>query len=315
MPGWNWVSSSVAGWVAPDDWKVYKRGDYNLGHAVEKGEILEAGVMYKVYSEKYDALTIEGTPIAFNRVHTFSPYEWRFSTSWLGALTGAPVQLEEFMEASELEEGDMIVGQRGMAVFNEDRWVGDLDMILPGEGYVFYFSKSGASREVQFNGREAGESIVLDVPTRARKYPHLIPLMLQVVDEEGANDIYEVSAVCGDELRGIGKLEDGVHLINVASKGGGEVINFIIRDPRNGFEYTSPDSERIQYYTFNGHMWDPMLIGLTSRVGVDEIIASGRPVTIYTMDGIVLKRNVDPKEIRNLAPGLYVVEGITILVK
>lgn len=98
----------------------------------------------------------------------------------------------------------------------------------------------------------------------------------------------------------------------------------------SGLPHASRDMSKIVSYAYNlwiGDPYDPEFMGATSylinlgeSVGVgsisddrclNEILATGEPFDIYSLDGSLLRRNADAEAIGSLAHGIYIIRTVS----
>jgi len=127
--------------------------------------------------------------------------------NWLGVATTATLSPTEAFGGLDPKDGDLVKSQREFAMYSENAWVGSLEAIVPGVGYL-YSSEDATSKSFTYPAKGSTQG-----RKNSRRSPltsHLSPLMennmnaiLTVVDENGQqrdDAIIRVSAF--GELRG-----------------------------------------------------------------------------------------------------------------
>ncbi|MDE5883330.1 MAG: leucine-rich repeat protein, partial [Muribaculaceae bacterium] len=153
--------------------------------------------------------------------------------NWIGTpVDEGSLMIADLFASVDAEEGDMLVGLDGSVQADaEGVWKGTISHMAPGVGYMFY---SNSEKEFVYNIVAVHDS---NVPAMApvvaanglwtvdnHKYASVMPVIASI-DALGDVEDYQVAAFCGDECRGIGKVVDGVFMINVHGNAG-DVIAF-----------------------------------------------------------------------------------------
>lgn len=90
--------------------------------------------MYKLKTKSAFSEAYLGTPAEDeNTVITLSN-GW----TWLGYPVSIANSLDNALAGADPQEGDMIKGQSGFAIFTDNQWIGSLGMVTPGMGYQYY---------------------------------------------------------------------------------------------------------------------------------------------------------------------------------
>ena len=126
----------------------------------------------------------------------------------------------------DADEGDCISNlEGGFATYTDGGWVGSLETMSPGAGYLY---KSAISKSFIYNDvptvlnakalyghRLAPKSVPWSVDKH--RYPNLMPIIAQVCYSDGsvADSTYYVGAFVDDECRGVCKYSDGIMFLSV----------------------------------------------------------------------------------------------------
>ena len=142
--GWNWISF----YVNPSDKtiaSVFKNvnvaqvktsGDYaQYAGGNWSGDLSEIGMtsMYKLKANEDGLLQVIGMPV----VSKDTPITIRKGWNWLGAATTAALSPAQAFGGLEPANGDVVKSQRDFSVYTNNRWVGSLETIVPGVGYLY----------------------------------------------------------------------------------------------------------------------------------------------------------------------------------
>ena len=161
--------------------------------------------------------------------------------NWIGYPMANEESVEDALKSFEPLEGDYIVGQEDFTSYSGSTWVGTLDVLTPGKGYMY---KSGETKYVHFS--KAAEAKAREAKARMEsddsqwtcdihKYPNRMPAIVRLYTKDVEADLndYDVAAFCGDECRGVGKVVKDVVMMNVCGVGE-ETITFKAIDRKSG---------------------------------------------------------------------------------
>ena len=140
--------------------------------------------------------------------------------------------LDEAFATSAVEKLDLIVGQDGFSQYDGEHWVGTLETLMPGKGYM-YQSMSG--KDVAYNTsivskahaqHTQGIGSKLPLAVDKHKYPSVMPVIATVCNANGTtldNADYQLAAFCGSECRGVGRLAGGLLMMSVYGNTGDRI--------------------------------------------------------------------------------------------
>lgn len=250
-------------------------------------------------SESYKVQTSGST--ARRRMSDFAwnpatPIEVTPGWNWLGYPVAQTMAVDEAFAPTMAENLDVIVGQNGFAQFDGEKWVGTLEVLSPGLGYMY---QSQSEKKVVYNtsivsnaaarsaaGISQDSPLVVDI----HKYPSVMPLVASLFDLAGVgldNADYRVYAFCGSECRGIGRLVNGLVMMNVYGNAG-DVVTFQITDAEaeNQFENSASISfgEKVV-----GSLDDPYRISVAAQSGVTCVAYDGDVKVAQAGDMLVIK--------------------------
>lgn len=230
--GWNWLSHNLDEPVTPETLaggatEAFVGSDGNVS-----GETL-AAQSYKAKVAEDRSFTMEGVQVNPGNVAISLRSGW----NWIGFPVGQAMSVTEAMTDATPDNYDCIVGQEGFAQYAGDAWQGTLDVMRPGQGYMYlsgsdksftYFTDIVSKANSLYQTGEDGDAVWT---ADAYAYPDVMCFVAQLYDgdveaEEGK---YVVGAFSGDECRGVGSFADGRLCISVAGKDG-DAIRFIAFD-------------------------------------------------------------------------------------
>ena len=249
--GWNWISHNRANALDPATLfgaNVVEVKSQTKGMVRDKKYGMVGNLKEMVATEAYKV----NTTAADTKVLQVVDYPFKAATrsitlkkgwNWMSYPMEAQASVEDALKYFSPKEGDYLVGQEGFTSYTSGAWVGLLETLTPGKGYMY---KSGAGKSVYFNaqagaksGAEASMRRVADEGSPwtcdIYKYPNRMPttVCLYKADQPEDVDNYDVGAFCGDECRGVGKVVQGVVMMNVCGEGG-ETITFKAMEKETG---------------------------------------------------------------------------------
>lgn len=230
--GWNWLSHNLDEPVTPETLaggatEAFVGSDGNVS-----GET-SAAQSYKAKVAEDRSFTMEGVQVNPGNVAINLRSGW----NWIGFPVGQAMSVTEAMTDATPDNYDCIVGQEGFAQYAGDAWQGTLDVMCPGQGYMYlsgsdksftYFTDIVSKANSLYQTGEDGDAVWT---ADAYAYPDVMCFVAQLYDgdveaEEGK---YVVGAFSGDECRGLGSFADGRLCISVAGEDG-DAIRFIAFD-------------------------------------------------------------------------------------
>lgn len=166
--------------------------------------------------------------------------------NWIGYPVYQTESLAEAFANLYANRDDMVIGQSGMATYDGSQWVGTLQTLDPGQGYLYYSHSYNYfcyntdlvsyARARYANQQEVATPWSLDI----HKYPDVMNLIADVFDSTSESVVapgtYTVAAFSGSECRGIGRYVEGHLFITVHGNQGDEI------------SFRAYDAEHDQYY-------------------------------------------------------------------
>ena len=318
--GWNWISlyvepedKTVASMLKDVDVAQVKTSRIYAQHAGSSwaGELTEMalGTMYKLQANASGDLLVTGTPV----VSAETPITISKGWNWLGVATTATLSPTEAFGGLDPKDGDLVKSQREFAMYSENAWVGSLEAIVPGVGYL-YSSEDATSKSFTYPAKGSTQG-----RKNARRSPltsHPSPLMennmnaiLTVVDENGQqrdDAIIRVSAF--GELRGeaLAPSYDSEYFLTVQGKAGESEMQVSVEV--DGITY-NVGTIFFQPDALYGSVKQPvvLVIGETTAISPISIANYRGNGNVYDLGG----RRVSSEKLTNgqLNKGVYIHDG------
>ena len=230
--GWNWISTNLSddnwnnakAFVAPIENKVERLVGvtselvndpvYGLTGALKE---LTPQSLYKLQMNESAEQTWDGTAYSTEDIEVSLQKGW----NWLGYVPTHELPLAEALTQLTATENDVIKGFDSFATFENGQWTGTLEMMRPGEGYMYYAGSSMTFNyptrrafpveESLLNARSGIEKQVLPWNYRKNDFPDNMTLIASVYanDVQTLEGTYTIGAFVGNECRGIGKYVKG----------------------------------------------------------------------------------------------------------
>ncbi len=222
--GWNWVSTNIATEAAP-----YIRSiEDKVGRLVSQTDELVNDPSYGIVgtlttldvTAGYKLLTTEETALEqYGIITTPSEVSVQLTDgwNWIGYLPTQTLSVSTALSNMQVASGDRLVGHNSFAIYGDNGWEGSLEMMNPGEGYM-YFRTADATA---FNYPEKAGDEPLNVNKPAMRdggidapwsydmhlYPDVTTIVARLYDGDKPLNLadYSVGVFRGDECRGIGK--------------------------------------------------------------------------------------------------------------
>lgn len=299
--GWTWISHIFDKALAPTDLAsdegvsrilsqtkdVIRDPQFGLVGTLAE---LPASESYKVQASAATARKrLSG--IAWNPA---TPIAIKTGWNWLGYPVGQTMSVNEALATTKAEKLDVVVGQNGFAQFDGENWIGTLETMSPGMGYMY---QSQSAKNVVYNtsivsmasakyacGISAKSPLVLDI----HKFKSVMPVVATLSNADGTqldNAEYQVAAFCDTECRGIGRVVNGLVMMNVY----GDVndhITFHVTDADGELSFANNASLKFEE-TIVGSVFNPYTITLDGATSVTDVAYSGKVKVI--VEGGVLR--------------------------
>lgn len=319
--GWNWVSSYISEAWPIDD--MSNRANRIVGQfdelindpqfgLVGGLEQLTSGVAYKVEALNRFTTSFRGhllpSSIDLKKGWNWIPYPWTEAIAVGTAITNA-------------EDGDYLVSQRGFTEYADGYWEGTLQMLTPGEGYLY---KSISNKQLRYDftnveqeshAKMFGVDAVTNEGVDVHRYPNTMNITARLYkdDEELTGGHYLVYAMANNELRGISEYIGNNYYITIY---GDEPVDitFICESTETGSSYVA--NETLQFRDdVIGSRKSPFAITFGNTTGIEQWNGDQTPITVYSLEGILIGRNMTFKMLQKLPKGVYIINGQKCYVK
>ena len=289
--GWNWISSSLTGTEKQDAKQflepIKDQTNRLVGYTNELINDPKYGLVgslttlspkdgYKLDMKEAVAQTWSGISSKPEETVISMHKGW----NWIGYVALGNLKLSEALGGLHPSENAIIKCEDAFATYTGGNWIGTLDILKPGYGYMYYAETDATFTYPAIRGFavEDAEKARTRAMTRAMSpwayneyaYPDNTTLIakLKVDKEETIDGMFTVAAFCGNECRGVGQYVDGLVFItvhgNVSEK---EKIEFKVYDQLLGEELTV--SENLKFkgqnegtvsspYVLHAHRNDPL---------------------------------------------------------
>ena len=231
--GWTWISHNQAGNLAVNAFSEKTMEVKSQTKGVIRDEVfglfgnlseLTPTEAYKVKASENVTMPISGDAFNASRGVISLAEGW----NWIGYPIDQIMSLDEALANLSATDGDILVGLSGSAEYIDGSWIGDLEVMSPGVGYMI---KIGNSADLLYN-----TAIVSTAASRVRghfkvnrstwsvdehRYADVMPVRAQLFRDNTPAEVgeYTVAAFSGTECRGIGKYVQGVIFMNVHGEG------------------------------------------------------------------------------------------------
>lgn len=319
--GWNWVSSYISEAWPIDDMSNHSNrivgqfdeliNDPQFG-LVGGLEQLTAGVAYKVEASDRFTTNFRGhlLPSSTNlkKGWNWIPYPWTEAIAVGTAITNA-------------EDGDYLVSQHGFTEYADGYWEGTLNKLTPGEGYLY---KSISNKQLCYDftnvqyeshAKMFSAPAVTNEEVDVHRYPNTMNITARLYkdDEELTGSHYLVYAMANNELRGISEYIGNNYYITVYGYEPVD-ITFICESTETGSSYVA--NETLQFRDdVIGSRKSPFAITFGNTTGIELWNSDKNPMTVYTLKGILVGRNMTLKMLQKLPKGVYIINGQKCFVK
>ena len=320
--GWNWVSSylneplDVADFgnyvnrILSQEQEIINDPQYGMvGNLTE----LTAGKAYKIESNARVSNVLRGH-LYNNSTNQINLHRgW----NWIGYPLPNMAAIDQVIDTAE--DGDYIASQTGFAEYDDGYWEGSIERLIPGEGYLY---KSVTEKNLSFNMTDVAHSRRALRHSSDREqsidihaYPNTMNMTAKIYrnEQEVPGDRYHVYAFAGDEMRGISEYVGSHHYLTVYGSEDAE-ITFIVESLTTGETFLSNETLRFRDDVV-GSRKSPYILHIGSATGIESLTDNGRPMTVYSLEGILISRNTTLKALRKLPKGVYIVNGQKCFIK
>ena len=312
--GWTWISHSFESPITPaqlaEGNQSVTRVLSQSQEAVRDPEFGMFGTLSELTAESLYKVKADAT----TPLDRLSDVAWNPATpialsqgwNWLGYPVGQTMTVDEALATTGAEQGDYIVGQNGFATFDGTAWTGTLETMSPGMGYMY---QSASVKDVVYNtsivSNAAAQYIQGITDTRGlvvdiHRYASIMPMIATVQTLDGTdleNEQYLVAAFCGTECRGIGKLVDGLVMMNIYGDPADD-ISLQAVCLTDDMTYVAPQTLAFSE-TVVGDLQDPYPVRINTSSGIQGATYEGN-VKVFVEGDMLRIRGIEAADIQLL---------------
>lgn len=301
MRGWNWIASYLADPISASD--IASKSSQIISSSEEIENLLPAHT-YKVkastsFISKSKGRLFEAstTPVGINAGWNWLGYPLRENQELASAISNA-------------SEGDYIVGQTGFAQFYAGTWEGTLKQLIANQGYLY---KSVKQNNLEFaeatTPSQLSDEEQQDMEVDIRKYPSTMNIIgkLTQKDADMTGSDYRLYVMVGNECRGISQLIDGKYYLTIYGEKD-EKLNMVIENLQTQESILVQDALTFKEDVL-GSRTSPYDFNIDIMTGIENILADGKELRIYSIDGYLIDAHATVKTLRKLVKGVYIING------
>ena len=301
MRGWNWIASYLADPISTSD--IASKSSQIISSSEEIENLLPAQT-YKVkastsFISKSKGRLFEAstTPVGINAGWNWLGYPLRENQELAAAISNA-------------SEGDYIVGQTGFAQFYAGTWEGTLKLLITNQGYLY--------KSVKQNSLEFAESTTpsqlsdeeqQDMEVDIRQYPSTMNIIGKLTrkDADMTGSDYRLYVMVGNECRGISQLIDGKYYLTIYGEKD-EKLSMVIENQQTQESILVQDALTFKEDVL-GSRTSPYDFNIDTMTGIENILADGKELRIYSIDGYLIDAHATVKTLKKLVKGVYIING------
>lgn len=301
MRGWNWIASYLADPISASD--IASKSSQIISSSEEIENLLPAHT-YKVkastsFISKSKGRLFEAstTPVGINAGWNWLGYPLRENQELASAISNA-------------SEGDYIVGQTGFAQFYAGTWEGTLKQLITNQGYLY---KSVKQNNLEFTEAtppsQLSDEEQQDMEVDIRKYPSTMNIIgkLTQKDADMTGSDYRLYVMVGNECRGISQLIDGKYYLTIYGEKD-EKLNMVIENLQTQESILVQDALTFKEDVL-GSRTSPYDFNIDIMTGIENILADGKELRIYSIDGYLIDAHATVKTLKKLVKGVYIING------
>lgn len=301
MRGWNWIASYLADPISASD--IASKSSQIISSSEEIEKLLPAQT-YKVkastsFISKSKGRLFEAstTPVGINAGWNWLGYPLRENQELAAAISNA-------------SEGDYIVGQTGFAQFYAGTWEGTLKLLITNQGYLY---KSVKQNNLEFaeatTPSQLSDEEQQDMEVDIRKYPSTMNIIgkLTQKDADMTGSDYRLYVMVGNECRGISQLIDGKYYLTIYGEKD-EKLNMVIENLQTQESILVQDALTFKEDVL-GSRTSPYDFNIDIMTGIENILADGKELRIYSIDGYLIDAHATVKTLKKLVKGVYIING------
>lgn len=301
MRGWNWIASYLADPISASD--IASKSSQIISSSGEIENLLPAQT-YKVkastsFISKSKGRLFEAstTPVGINAGWNWLGYPLRENQELASAISNA-------------SEGDYIVGQTGFAQFYAGTWEGTLKQLITNQGYLY---KSVKQNSLEFaeatTPSQLSDEEQQDMEVDIRQYPSTMNIIGKLTrkDADMTGSDYRLYVMVGNECRGISQLIDGKYYLTIYGEKD-EKLNMVIENLHTQESILVQDALTFKEDVL-GSRTSPYDFNIDIMTGIENILADGKELRIYSIDGYLIDAHATVKTLKKLVKGVYIING------
>ena len=301
MRGWNWIASYLADPISASD--IASKSSQIISSSEEIENLLPAQT-YKVkastsFISKSKGRLFEAstTPVRINAGWNWLGYPLRENQELASAISNA-------------SEGDYIVGQTGFAQFYAGTWEGTLKQLITNQGYLY---KSVKQNNLEFaeatTPSQLSDEEQQDMEVDIRQYPSTMNIIGKLTrkDADMTGSDYRLYVMVGNECRGISQLIDGKYYLTIYGEKN-EKLSMVIENQQTQESILVQDALTFKEDVL-GSRTSPYDFNIDIMTGIENILADGKELRIYSIDGYLIDAHATVKTLKKLVKGVYIING------
>ena len=301
LRGWNWIASYLADPISASD--IASKSSQIISSSEEIENLLPAQT-YKVkastsFISKSKGRLFEAstTPVGINAGWNWLGYPLRENQELASAISNA-------------SEGDYIVGQTGFAQFYAGTWEGTLKQLITNQGYLY---KSVKQNNLEFaeatTPSQLSDDEQQDMEVDIRQYPSTMNIIGKLTrkDADMTGSDYRLYVMVGNECRGISQLIDGKYYLTIYGEKD-EKLSMVIENQQTQESILVQDALTFKEDVL-GSRTSPYDFNIDIMTGIENILADGKELRIYSIDGYLIDAHATVKTLKKLVKGVYIING------
>lgn len=301
MRGWNWIASYLADPISASD--IASKSSQIISSSEEIENLLPAQT-YKVkastsFISKSKGRLFEAstTPVRINAGWNWLGYPLRENQELASAISNA-------------SEGDYIVGQTGFAQFYAGTWEGTLKQLITNQGYLY---KSVKQNNLEFaeatTPSQLSDEEQQDMEVDIRQYPSTMNIIGKLTrkDADMTGSDNRLYVMVGNECRGISQLIDGKYYLTIYGEKD-EKLSMVIENQQTQESILVQDALTFKEDVL-GSRTSPYDFNIDTMTGIENILADGKELRIYSIDGYLIDAHATVKTLKKLVKGVYIING------
>ena len=327
--GWNWISTyqreqqslgemtQYANRLLDQQNELFRDPEFGLVGGITA---ITPAVAYKVEASSRFSRTMRGHLLGDADAATISVKKgW----NWIAYPYFSNKKIADVL--TNAEEGDYISGQEGFSTFADNTWEGTISELAPGQGYLyksvsekdlsFDFTEAAGSRAYKAYGAYGTNGAYRAGAVNIHRYPNTMNITARIYRDgiELPGDQYTIYAMSADDMRGMSQFVGKNHYLTVYGDQQVDII-FVVEQNETGDRYVA--NESLQFVSdVVGSRKSPFAINIGTTTGIDQIADSSRPMTVYSLSGILVSRDATLKTLKRLPKGVYIVNGLKTVLK